>query len=179
MLDFLQNKLLLLYNHLQGKFETCLWQDDKSGIHHLRLSILTQIWSHINSDGLASAFTRWMFADSPVVTPEVPQMSFKRKLLAFCMAFDEAVSIEALRYDIILCVHDSFQNLKITIFRLFDFLLERPCQPVLESLVLNNLQGRAYYLDYSPESMNSWSDEEDEREKIRRVSTSPPRSVQI
>ena len=71
------------------------------------------------------------------------------------MAFDEAVATEALR--------------------LFDFLLERPCQPVLESLVLNSLQGRGYYLDYSPESMNSWSDEEDEREKIRRVSTSPPR----
>ena len=50
---------------------------------------------------------------------------------------------------------------------------------MLESLVLNNLQGRAYYLDYSPESMNSWSDEEDEREKIRRVSTSPPRSAQL
>ena len=80
-------------------------------------------------------------------------MSLKRKLLEFCMAFDESVSAEALR--------------------LFDFLLERPCQPILESLILNNLQDRSYFLNYSPESMSSWSDEEDEREKIRRVSVSP------
>ena len=69
------------------------------------------------------------------------------------MAFDESVAAEALR--------------------LFDFLLERPCQPILESLILNNLQDRSYFLNYSPESMSSWSDEEDEREKIRRVSVSP------
>ena len=80
-------------------------------------------------------------------------MSLKRKLLEFCMAFDESVAAEALR--------------------LFDFLLERPCQPILESLILNNLQDRSYFLNYSPESMSSWSDEEDEREKIRRVSVSP------
>ena len=81
------------------------------------------------------------------------RMSLKRKLLEFCMAFDESVAAEALR--------------------LFDFLLERPCQPILESLILNNLQDRSYFLNYSPESMSSWSDEEDEREKIRRVSVSP------
>ena len=81
------------------------------------------------------------------------RMSLKRKMLEFCMAFDESVAAEALR--------------------LFDFLLERPCQPILESLILNNLQDRSYFLNYSPESMSSWSDEEDEREKIRRVSVSP------
>jgi len=136
--------------------------NDESKLHLLRLAILTQMWLHINSEGLAMAFTRWLFGSGGGGGPErrgdVTQTSIKRKLLEFCMAFDDSLALEALR--------------------LIDTLLDRPCQPILESLLLNNLQSRAYFQNFSPESshMNSWSDEEDEREKIRRVRQKTPPS---
>ena len=143
-----------------NKFELCFWptneeDDGVKKLHVLRMAMLSQMWLHINSEGLAKAYTRWLLGegDQPEVR-DVTRMSLKRKLLEFCEAFDENLSLEALR--------------------LFDVLLDRPCQPILESLLLNNLHGRGYFQNYSPESsnMNSWSDEEDEREKLRRVSES-------
>ena len=54
-------------------------------------------------------------------------------------------------------------------WRFFDTLLDRPCEPILQGLLLRNLETRSYFQNYSAESshMTSWSDEEDEREKLR------------
>ena len=52
---------------------------------------------------------------------------------------------------------------------LFDVILDRPCDPILGSLVLANLNQRSYFnAGLAESSINSWSDEEDEREKTQR-----------
>ena len=90
--------------------------------------------------------------EDPYQGPELPGVvvtPVKGRLLDLCQTEDPRVAIEALRF--------------------FDTLLDRPCQPILQGLLLRNLETRAYFLNYSAESshMTSWSDEEDEREKLR------------
>ena len=84
--------------------------------------------------------------------PELPGIAVtpvKGRLLELCQEEDPRVAIEAWRF--------------------FDTLLDRPCQPILQGLILRNLETRAYFQNYFEESshMTSWSDEEDEREKLR------------
>ena len=84
--------------------------------------------------------------------PELPGVvvtPVKGRLLELCQYKNPRVAIEAWRF--------------------FDTLLDRPCQPILQGLLLRNLETRAYFQNYFAESshMTSWSDEEDEREKLR------------
>ena len=90
--------------------------------------------------------------DNPYLGPELPGVAVtpvKSRLLELCQKEDHRVAIEAWRF--------------------FDALLDRPCQPILQGLLLRNLETRAYFQNYFAESshMTSWSDEEDEREKLR------------
>ena len=90
--------------------------------------------------------------DAPNQGPELPGVIItpvKSRLLELCQEKDPRVAIEAWRF--------------------FDTLLDRPCQPILQGLLLRNLETRGYFQNYSAESshMASWSDEEDEREKLR------------
>ena len=59
----------------QAKFEVCLWQEDKSNLHQLRLGLLSQIWAHLRSEGLAKAFTRWLFTDTDLPDQREPLTS--------------------------------------------------------------------------------------------------------
>lgn len=127
-----------------------------------KLALLTQLWIHTKSDSLAKTVSDWMMWGSSStkveveveVDPEQPCSSsspFMRRLLELCSSgrFPAVVSVEALR--------------------LFDTLLERPCLPVLRSLLLTPLEERAYCRGYNSAAeshIGSWSDEEDEREKL-------------
>ena len=112
--------------------------DEGSAVFHLAL--ITQCWTHIHSDGLASEFSSWLFSEHNVTS-----------LLTLCRSRKAEVTLEALS--------------------LFDVILERPCDPILQTLVLYQLSARAYYNSSLAESaISSWSDEEDERE--RRISAS-------
>ena len=90
--------------------------------------------------------------DDPNQGPELPGVAVtpvKARLLELTREEDPRVAIEAWRF--------------------FDTLLDRPCQPILQGLLLRSLETRGYFQNYSAESahMTSWSDEEDEREKLR------------
>ncbi len=51
---------------------------------------------------------------------------------------------------------------------LLDVILERPCRPILHSLCLASVSGRGYFNSGAAEAaIDSWSDEEDERERNR------------
>lgn len=110
---------------------------------------VTQCWSHIQSRGLAGEFCIWLFGDN--TEPELKGVithPFKHHVLQLC--------------------HHESQEVVLETLSLYDVVLERPCDPILKSLVLANLQLRGYYNGSLAEaSISSWSDEEDEREKLR------------
>ena len=90
--------------------------------------------------------TSWLFDDPPLPSPSTT--SLKHHLLSHCQGDNMAVSLETLR--------------------LFDSLLSSPCEYVLSRLVTPHLETRGYYQAYATDyQINSWSEEEDEREKHR------------
>jgi hypothetical protein len=131
----------------------------------LVLAYISQCWVHIRSTGLASEFSAWLLgcADEPELKG-VTTHPLKHTLLQLCLSDDQDVAIEALR--------------------LFDVVLERPCDSMLQNIALSNLIGRGYYDGGLAESqIASWSDEEDERERQksseRRIMDEQPTSEVI
>ncbi len=117
----------------------------------LLLALVGQCWVHLHSDGLAVEFAHWLFGER-AAQPElrgVVTQPLKHALLGLCRSMKQMdVCLEALS--------------------LFDIIIERPCEPILQSLVLANVQNRGYFNAALAEAnIGSWSEEEDEREKLR------------
>lgn len=115
------------------------------------LATTSQIWLHIKSDRLAFAFSSWLLGEQLSMQSPGNAHELKGKLLNLCSS-SGLVALEALR--------------------MFDVLLSSPCPYILDRLVTLNMESRGYHLSNSnPEAIiNSWSDVEDEREKIENVS---------
>lgn len=116
----------------------------------LTLALITQSWVHLRSEGLGNEYSNWLFGEgSHHELKDVVTHGLKHHLLNLCSSRDQEVTLEVLS--------------------LFDVILDRPCDPILSSLVLSNLTQRTYFnAAVAESSMTSWSDEEDEREKTQR-----------
>ena len=131
-------------------------KDGKNDISHEKesqlvniLALITQCWVHVKSETLADEFSHWLFGYNR--EPELNGVithPLKHSLLRLCLQEGQSLKLEALS--------------------LFDVILERPCDPILQSLVLGSLCHRGYYnASLAESSINSWSDEEDERERSK------------
>ena len=112
------------------------------------LAFISQCWTHIRSDTLATEFSLWLIGNPADVSklPGTLTHPLKHSLVTLCSSTDQDVCLEALRtFDVLLSI--------------------RPHDSVLQCLVLVYLTDRGY-LDRSgaESSIASWSDEEDERE---------------
>ena len=117
------------------------------------LAFISQCWTHIRSDPLATEFTVWLVGNPADVSKLPGRLThpLKHSLVTLCSSSNQDVCLEALRtFDVLLSI--------------------RPRDSVLQCLVLIYLMDRGY-LDRSgaESSIASWSDEEDERE-IRQKS---------
>ena len=112
------------------------------------LAFISQCWTHIRSDILATEFSVWLIGNPADVSKLPGRLThpLKHSLVTLCTSTDHDVCLEALRtFDVLLSI--------------------RPRDSVLQCLVLVYLMDRGY-LDRSgaESSIASWSDEEDERE---------------
>jgi len=117
----------------------------------LGLAFTSQTWLHIKSDKLAHSFSVWLLGESISDQHTLPPHPLKNHLVHLCSR-PGLVGLEAVR--------------------MFDVLLSSPCPYILDRLVTVNMETRGYHLSSSnPEAIiNSWSDVEDEREKLENVS---------
>jgi len=127
----------------------------------LGLAFTSQTWLHIKSDRLAHSFSVWLLGEQLSDQPTLPTHMLKDKLITLC-TMPGLVGLEAVR--------------------MFDVLLSSPCPYILDRLVTVHMESRGYHMSNSnPEAIiNSWSDVEDEREKIENLSEEikrPSRSV--
>ena len=113
----------------------------------LGLALTAQLWVHIKSDKLAHAFAVWLLGEDI----EDCGHELKLRLLARCRE-GGLLGLETVRT--------------------LDVLLASPCQYILDRLVTARLETRGYHLSSNnPEAViNSWSDVEDEREKLENLS---------
>ena len=114
----------------------------------LGLALTAQVWLHIKSDKLAHSFSVWLLGDN---IPDSDHHPLKQRLMTAC-AGGGLLGLETVRT--------------------LDVLLSSPCQYILDRLVTAHLESRGYFLtSNNPESIiNSWSDVEDEREKLENIS---------
>lgn len=112
------------------------------------LALTAQVWLHIKSDQLALSFSSWLLGDAFQSQPS----NLLHRLLHLCRL-------------------PGLHGMETV--RLFDVLLSTPCPYVLDRLVTLNMETRGYHLGTSlPESqMTSWSDIEDERERVAELSS--------
>jgi len=117
----------------------------------LGLSLTAQVWLHIKSDKLAHAFAVWLLGED-MNDPRNQNHQLKQKLMSRCRE-EGMVGLEAIR--------------------MIDVLLSSPCQYILDRLVTVQLENRGYHLtSNNPEAIiNSWSDVEDEREKLENLTS--------
>ncbi|XP_054273575.1 FHF complex subunit HOOK interacting protein 2A-like [Macrosteles quadrilineatus] len=115
----------------------------------LVLALLTKCFKVITSAPLTKEMSEWLVGESR--SPELPGVvtcRTRQALLDICSHSEPAVSLEALR--------------------LFEVLLEKNIEHIIHCLVLTYVEGRGYYDNtLSPSHIESWSDEEDERERHR------------
>ena len=112
------------------------------------LALISQCWTHIRSDTLATEISGWLTGNPADVSKLPGRLThpLKHSLVTLCSSTNQDVCLEALRtFDVVLSI--------------------RPRDSVLQCLVLVHLTDRGY-LDRSgaESSIASWSDEEDERE---------------
>merc|ERR1719154_271482 len=124
----------------------------------LGLALTSQTWLHIKSDKLAHSFSVWLLGESMPEQTTSGNHTLRDKLINLCTN-QGVIGLEAIR--------------------LFDVLLSSPCPYILDSLVTLNMESRGYHLSSSnPEAIiNSWSDVEDEREKLENVSEESKRNA--
>jgi len=124
----------------------------------LGLALTSQTWLHIKSDKLAHSFSVWLLGESMPEQNTSGTHMLRDKLINLCTN-QGVVGLEAIR--------------------LFDVLLSSPCPYILDRLVTLNMESRGYHLSSSnPEAIiNSWSDVEDEREKLENVSEESKRNA--
>ena len=130
---------------LQEQLSPLLQCDSESKVV-LGLALTAQVWLHIKSDKLAHAFSTWLLGET--ICPGGEDSSgLGGRLVRLCRA-GGASGLEAVRT--------------------VDVLLSSPCQYILDRLVTAQLETRGYHLSSNnPEAIiNSWSDVEDEREKL-------------
>uniref|UniRef100_A0A1B6KDU8 FHF complex subunit HOOK-interacting protein C-terminal domain-containing protein n=1 Tax=Graphocephala atropunctata TaxID=36148 RepID=A0A1B6KDU8_9HEMI len=115
----------------------------------LVLALLTKCFKVVASTHLIKEMSEWLVGESRA--PELPGVvtcRTRHALLDICSHGDPAVSLEALR--------------------LFEVVLEKNIEHVIHCLLLTYVEGRGYYDNtLSPNHIESWSDEEDERERHR------------
>lgn len=58
-------------------------------------------------------------------------------------------------------------------------LLDNPNERILHNMLFRYLETRAYYDSNAPSAIQTWSDEEDEREKQRSIASEPKKSVTL
>jgi len=124
----------------------------------LGLALTSQTWLHIKSDKLAHSFSVWLLGESMPEQTTSGNHTLRDKLINLCTN-QGVIGLEAIR--------------------LFDVLLSSPCPYILDRLVTLNMESRGYHLSSSnPEAIiNSWSDVEDEREKLENVSEESKRNA--
>lgn len=124
----------------------------------LGLALTSQTWLHIKSDKLAHSFSVWLLGESMPDQPTTVTHTLRDKLISLCTK-QGVLGLEAIR--------------------MFDVLLSSPCPYILDRLVTLNMESRGYHLSSSnPEAIiNSWSDVEDEREKLENVSEESKRNA--
>ena len=147
---FLENCLeVSLGSHFKDENDDEDYDDDEGIV--LLLAIIGQLWLHVSSSDLALDFSHWLIGQDPGL--EVNAM--KPLLIEMALSGNSDLSIETLH--------------------LFEKLLDRPCIPILNGLVISYLDNRGYY-NYNAGDINSWSEEEDEREK-KNIRKSPSRTL--
>lgn len=110
--------------------------DDQEKKRPLALALVTQCWIHITSEALVMEFAGWLLEEDRV----------QQSVMQMCLSDHTNVAVEALR--------------------LLDQLLETPCEPILQNLVLAHLANRGYMeRNKVLDEAASWSDEEDIRER--------------
>ena len=117
----------------------------------LGLALTAQLWVHIKSDKLAHSFSVWLLGEN--IHESAAAHPLKQRVVSRCRE-EGLVGLETVRT--------------------LDVLLSSPCQYILDRLVTAQLETRGYHLSSNnPESIiNSWSDVEDEREKLENLSES-------
>ena len=123
-----------------------LLRSDTEGEVVLGLALTSQIWLHIKSDKLAYAFSTWLLGET-ICPGQEESPGLGDRLVWLCRA-GGVLGVETVRT--------------------LDVLLSSPCQYILDRLVTAQLESRGYHLSSNnPEAIiNSWSDVEDEREKL-------------
>ncbi|XP_017301906.1 protein FAM160B1 [Diaphorina citri] len=115
--------------------------------HVLSLAVLTRCISMSTAPALYTVFRDWLLGDSTQLdTPTSILCPQKKALLDSCFSPNDQVSLHALK--------------------LFTALLEKYDESTLNTLVIAYVNTRAYHdTEGCSDVINSWSDEEDEREK--------------
>ena len=139
---------------------TPLLQSEEDTKVVLGLALTAQVWLHIKSDKLAHSFATWLLGDK-ICLGGGDQEGLSGRLVSLCRE-GGLRGVEAVRT--------------------VDVLLSSSCQYILDRLVTAHLETRGYHLSSNnPEAIiNSWSDVEDEREKLENSlvesSSTPSRS---
>ena len=117
----------------------------------LGLALTAQLWVHIKSDKLAHSFSVWLLGED--IHEVAGTHPLKQRLVSRCRQ-EGLLGLEAVRT--------------------LDVLLSSPCQYILDRLVTAQLENRGYHLvsNNAEAIINSWSDVEDEREKLENLSES-------
>jgi len=116
----------------------------------LGLALTSQTWLHIKSDRLAHSFSVWMLGEELSDQSCTTNHNLRDKLMQLC-SLPGLVGLETIR--------------------MFDVFLSTPCPYIIDRLVTVHMETRGYHLsNTNPEAIiNSWSDVEDEREKIENL----------
>ena len=141
---------------LQEQLTPLLQAEEESQVV-LGLALTAQVWLHIKSDQLAHSFATWLLGEKICPGGGEEGGGLSGRLVELCRQ-GGGRGVEAVRT--------------------VDVLLSSSCQYILDRLVTAQLETRGYHLSSNnPEAIiNSWSDVEDEREKLENslVESSPP-----
>ncbi|XP_068082296.1 FHF complex subunit HOOK interacting protein 2A isoform X2 [Anabrus simplex] len=112
-------------------------------------AFITKCLKQTTAPALLTEFIKWLIGDQR--EPELPGVTtcqIRHQLLENCFHEQNEISLETLR--------------------LFEVILEKPCEYTVSCLISTYLNSRSYYNStLSDTVIESWSDEEDEREKPR------------
>lgn len=134
----------ILEPKLTSRGET--WEKDVSWT----AAMVALCWQHVQSDRMAEAMSCWLLGDSDGEVSRLTPNGLQQHIISLCRHENLEVSHEVLR--------------------MMDIILLSPCEYILSKLVTTNLESRGYVQqDASEFQINSWSEEEDEREKHRPI----------